>query len=81
MTIPWPRFELANKRRLGNDWLASTSSTLIQDFELTKPVQTDNLGFGAQGRYDLNQDVLHNRITFRYEESNLERDGDLCRSN
>jgi len=26
---------------------------------------TDQLGFGAQGRYDLNQDVLHNRITFR----------------
>lgn len=48
---------------------------------LTKPVQTDNLGFGAQGRYDLNQDVLHNRTTFRYGESNLELDEDLCRSN
>ena len=50
-------------------------------FALTKPVQTDNLGFGAQGRYDLNQDVLYNRTTFRYGESNLERDEDLCRSN
>ena len=68
-------------RWLGNDWLASASSSLIQDLALIRPVQTDNLGFGAQGRYDLNQDVLYNRTTFRYGESSLEQDEDLCWSN
>lgn len=53
----------------------------MNDLALIEPVQTDQLGFGAQGRYDLNQDVLHNRITFRYGESNVELDDDLCRSN
>ena len=81
MTISWFAYGLANKGSLGNDWLASASSTLIQDLALIQPVQTDNLGFGAQGRYDLNQDVLHNRTTFRYGESSLERDEDLCWSN
>ena len=77
----WFGFGLANQKWSGNDWLASASPTLIHDLALMKPLQTDQLGFGAQGRYDLNQDVLHNRITFRYGESTVERDEDLCRSN